>query len=248
MRVGFDGDSLPFAYFNADGKLVGFDVEMMAALASQLGVSIELVPFESRGLIHQDLENDYYDFAIGGIIDTIQSSQQFLSSDPYMFLTMALVIPDYRDRDFADMAAVARLDSPKIGVSSRGWFLEQLRRDIPQAELVVLDSPRDFFEQTDAGAQVDALLFSAEAGAAWSMLYPRFQVVAPFPRSVRMPVVFPYSGRTGPEIDEFIDNWVLLSRNDGTFDSAYEYWILGEGTDDIEPRWSIVRNVLNWVD
>jgi len=248
IRVGFDGDSLPYAYFNAAGELVGFDVEMIAALAHQLGITVEFVPFETGGLIQQDLQNDFYDIAIGGIVDTIQSSQQFPASDPYMFLTMALVVPDYRDREFADMEAIARLEKPRIGVSSRGWFLEQLRRDIPQAELVVVDSPRDFFEQTEAGQQVDALLFSAEAGAAWSMLYPRFQIVTPFPRNIRMPVVIPYSGFADPELDEFIDNWVLLSRNDGTFESAYDYWILGEGAEPVEPRWSVVRDVLHWVD
>jgi ABC-type amino acid transport substrate-binding protein len=248
IRVGFDGDSLPYAYFNAAGELVGFDVEMIAALAHQMDITVEFVPFESRGLIQQDLQNDFYDIAIGGIVDTIQSSQQFPASDPYMYLTMALVIPDYRDREFTSMAAIAKMEKPRIGVSSRGWFLEQLRRDIPQAELIVINSPRDFFEQTGASQEVDALLFSAEAGAAWSMLYPRFQVVTPFPLNIRMPVVIPYSGYADPEMDEFIDNWVLLSRNDGTLESAYDYWILGEGAEPAEPRWSVVRNVLHWVD
>jgi proton glutamate symport protein len=248
IRVGFDGDSLPYTYINAAGELVGFDVEMIASLAQQLGVAVEFVPFETRGLIQQDLLDDYYDLAIGGIVDTIENSQRFRSSDPYMFLTMALVIPDYRDREFSDIAAISELESLRIGVSSRGWFLEQLRRDIPDAELVVIDSPRSFFEQSGDGQEVDALLFSAEAGAAWSMLYPRYQVVTPFPRDIRMPLVYPYSGDSDEYMDEFIDNWVLLSRNDGTFESAYNYWILGEGAEIVEPRWSVVRNVLHWVD
>ena len=248
IRVGFDGDSLPFAYFNADDKLVGFDVEMIASLASQLDVAVEFVPFQTQGQILQDLESDIYDIAIGGIVDTIQSAQQFPASDPYMYLTMALVIPDYRDRDFSDMKSIARLDNLKIGVSSRGWFLEQLRRDIPQAELVVIDSPREFFDQAGAGAEIDAMLFSAEAGSAWSMLYPRFQVVTPFPRSIRMPLVIPYSGRADPVTDEIIDNWILITRNDGTLDSAYQYWILGEGNEAAVPRWSVIRDVLRCVD
>ena len=39
LRVGYLGDSLPFAFFNAHGDLVGLDVELAHRLARELGVS-----------------------------------------------------------------------------------------------------------------------------------------------------------------------------------------------------------------
>ena len=50
------------------------------------------------------------------------------------------------------------------------------------------------------------------------------------------------------DMDEFIDNWVLMSNNDGTYEAAYNYWILGREETQRQPRWSVVRNVLHWVD
>lgn len=47
IRVGYNEDKLPFAYFNGSGHLVGFDVNMAHALARDLGVRIEFVPFET---------------------------------------------------------------------------------------------------------------------------------------------------------------------------------------------------------
>jgi ABC-type amino acid transport substrate-binding protein len=60
IRVGFNPDDLPFSYFNAEGKLVGFDIDMAYSLAGDLGVSIEFVPFETPRLSEQ-LDNDDFD-------------------------------------------------------------------------------------------------------------------------------------------------------------------------------------------
>ena len=129
-----------------------------------------------------------------------------------------------------------------------GSFVTKAREFLPGAELVPLDSPAEFFEQRGNGANLQALLFSAEAGSAWTMMHPEFTVATPFPRNIRMPVVVPYSGSSDPDMDELIDNWVLMSNNDGTYEAAYNYWILGEGTQTVQPRWSIIRDVLHWVD
>ena len=80
------------------------------------------------------------------------------------------------------------------------------------------------------------------------MLYPAYQVTTPLPHAIRLPVVIPYAGESDPQMDEFLDNWVMLKQNDGTVDRTYDYWILGKGTEPKEPRWSVIRDVLGWID
>jgi hypothetical protein len=46
----------------------------------------------------------------------------------------------------------------------------------------------------------------------------------------------------------FVSQWVTLSQKDGTVRQLYAYWILGEGARSHAPRWSIIRDVLHWVD
>ena len=46
VRVGYFEDSLPYAFFNRHGELVGFDVEMALQLARDLDVTAELVPID----------------------------------------------------------------------------------------------------------------------------------------------------------------------------------------------------------
>ena len=46
----------------------------------------------------------------------------------------------------------------------------------------------------------------------------------------------------------FIDAWIGLKREDGTADRLYEHWILGRSDADSVPRWSVVHDVLGWVE
>ncbi|MEA3277725.1 MAG: cation:dicarboxylase symporter family transporter [Pseudomonadota bacterium] len=250
IRVGYDPDRLPFSYTNIAGKLVGFDIDMAQRLAQELGVTIELVPFAFDSLSRQ-LDADHFDIAMSGVYGTAEQSGDMRFSDPYMFATMALVVPDHRDVDFATPNAIRGLEKVRIGVhrSLTGEeVVHSAMSGYPNVEFVVLDSYRDFFEQEGAGEGLDALYTGAESGSAWTLLYPGFQVVTPWSDDYTIPLVYPYSGDEDNEMDEFIDHWVLLKQHDGTTEKAHEHWILGKGSEKRAPRWSVIRNVLGWVD
>jgi len=246
FRVGFVTNSLPFSYFNTDDELVGFDIDMVHRLARELDMALEFVPIDSRGDIGSQLEQDFYDFAVGGIADTIERSRLFRFSEPYLTVTMALVVPDYRDHEFSSIQSIKEIEGLTLGVVFDDWFQQKHRERYPNIDTVVLGSPRDFFEGTGNGAGVDALLFNAEAGSAWTLLYPQYQVVIPGDRPTRVPLIYPYAGSDDLVMDEFIDNWIMLKNNDGTIDALYDYWILGRGTEKRTRRWNILRDVLGY--
>ena len=50
------------------------------------------------------------------------------------------------------------------------------------------------------------------------------------------------------DLARMIDQWVLFATNEGTIQRSYDYWILGQGAKDKQPRWSILRDVLGWQD
>jgi ABC-type amino acid transport substrate-binding protein len=63
IRVGYNEDKLPFAYFNVQDELVGFDVNMAHALARDLGVRIEFVRF-ARPTLAEQLAQDHFEVVI----------------------------------------------------------------------------------------------------------------------------------------------------------------------------------------
>jgi ABC-type amino acid transport substrate-binding protein len=116
---------------------------------------------------------------------------------------------------------------------------------LPNAKVVSVGSPREFLRGNLP--EIDAVLYSAEGGSAWTLIYPSFSMVVPQPVETRVP-----SGYLVPPDDHawanYIDGWVDIKRMDGTVDSLFDHWIRGQGADSVEPRWSIIRDELGWIE
>ena len=100
----------------------------------------------------------------------------------------------------------------------------------------------------ETGAEgVDAIADMSEEGAAWSVLYPAFSLVVPKP-TVRFPAGYSVAhGNT--RLLASVNGWLAAERATGTIDTLYSYWMLGGATKaKRSPRWSVIRNVLGWVE
>ena len=42
--------------------------------------------------------------------------------------------------------------------------------------------------------------------------------------------------------------WLLIEKQSGGIDELYDYWIQGKIQGVQPPRWSVIRDVLGWVD
>ena len=247
LRVGFDPDNLPWSFYNAQKQLVGLDIDMAFNFAKDSGIDkIEFVPFQASSLVQQ-MNEDHFDIAMSGIVGTVERSIRLQLTQPYLYINLALVVPDYKVNQFSTLESIQAMKKLRIGLVDTEVLTRKAKSLLPNVEFVVLKSDRDFFEGAGAGTNLDALLISAEEGSAWTLLYPNFQVVTPFTRKIALPLVYPFQ-ENDQKADEILDHWIELRKNDGTLQIGYDYWILGKGTEQKQPRWSIVRNVLHWVD
>jgi ABC-type amino acid transport substrate-binding protein len=243
LRVGYMSDNLPFAYFNGKGDLVGFDIEMAHLLARDLGVELAFVPV-TRDRMTEQVNEGYCDIIMTGMVVTPERAQVVSFSAPYTDATAAFVVPDYRLEEFSSRDAIRRLPAPRIGVLNVPYYVDKVHRLLPQATIVQFNSITEFFE--GKGEAVDAFLYSAEAGSAWSLLYPAYTVAIPQPGVLKGPVAYPLP-RGDRELVDFINVWIELKKRDGTIAALYDYWILGKNAVPKQPRWSVIRNVLHWV-
>jgi ABC-type amino acid transport substrate-binding protein len=244
LRVGYFEDSLPFAFVNEAGKLVGFDVEMAYALAEEMDVALDLVLIE-RAEVAAMLDAGYVDIVMCGLVVSLERAEDTGFSLPYMDQTLAFVVRDDRREDFGSREKVRALKELKIAAPNVPYYVRKVREYLPQAEVVLLSSPREFFTREDD--DLDALLYSAESGSAWSLIYPAYTVAIPHPDVRAMPVAYGIA-RSDREWTDFVNTWIDLKKKDRTIASLYDYWILGESAADKEPRWSVIRNVLHWVN
>jgi ABC-type amino acid transport substrate-binding protein len=243
VRVGYYKDVMPFAFTNDAGQFVGFDVEMAHLLAKELGVKLELVLIDPSNLADQ-LKSGFCD--VVAAVVTPEMMQDVAFSAPFMDETLAFIVPDHRRDEFSRYEAVQSLDALKIAIPDIPYYVSKMKALFPRAEVMPVEtSPREFLwgELKD----VDAFVHSAESGSAWTLLHPQYSVVVPQPLSVSIPVAFAMAPGDSRMV-AFMDSWVELKKRDGTIDDLFNYWIFGKGADKKEPRWSVIRNVLHWVD
>jgi len=248
LRVGYYGaDAMPFAYNNASGALVGFDIEMAHSLARALGVTLEFVPTErpSKGrAFAAQLNSGSCDIIMSLTAITAAQSRYIDYSVPYLDVTAALVVEDHRRGEFGDRHALARRKDLRIGVPPDPYYQRRMRGFLPDAEFVEFASVGDFFA---APAGVDAFLFAAEALASWTMLHPNYAVVVPDPPFQKAPAAYPLP-RGEQSLVNYVNSWIELKQRDGTIGALYDHWVLGRDAGRGGPRWSVVRDVLGWVD
>jgi ABC-type amino acid transport substrate-binding protein len=246
LRVGVFTDRLPFVFLNREGKLVGFDVEMAHHLAGDLGVKVEFVEIEALAALPQLLAAGRVDLAMTGTPVTPERAGEMLFSEPYLDETLGFVVKDHlRDR-CSNWANIRELGSVSVAIPNLPYYVDQIRRRAPTLTLESVET-LNIIESGLRQATFDAVALPAERGSILTLLYPKYTVVVPEPDTVRIPLAYPVA-RRDQEWAQFVNTWIDLKRRDGTIDALYGHWILGKYAVKREPRWSVVRNVLHWVE
>ncbi len=244
LRVGYPKDMLPFAFFNSHDDLVGLDVQMMQYLADELGVTLEFVPADLP-TIHRELNQNKYDIVIGGLLGTTERLHTMTMTQPYLQATLGFVTRDWQRDEFTDLPTLQERDDITIAVAGNPYLASRLRIFLPKAEIKVIERGEDFFSQSDD--EYDAFLATAEAGSAWTLLHPHYAVAVLGPDVIKVPLA--YAVKAGDvEFAQTISRWIDTKRSVGQIDLAYGYWILGKNAEVKGPRWSVIRDVLGWVE
>ena len=244
LRVGYLPRALPFAFFNEDDQLVGYDVELAHQLATELRVELEFVP-TSREELSADLSQGYCDIVMSGVPVTTELASRTLMSTPYLDETLAFVVPDDLRDQFVSWESMRSTNGLRVAVPDVPYYVEKLRVLLPKAALRPMEDVSQLL--ASRAPDVDGIALPAERGSAWTLLYPAYTVVVPEPGAVKIPLAYPIA-RQDRRFGEFVNTWIELKRKDGTFDGLYQYWILGRDREPRPPRWSIVRDVLHWVE
>jgi Na+/H+-dicarboxylate symporter/ABC-type amino acid transport substrate-binding protein len=242
IRVGFLDDSLPYAYVNLRGDLVGLDVEMAYELASDLGVGLELVRI-NRTIFDKGLDPALCDAIMSGVAVTAERAMRVLFSAPYLDETIGLIVPDARRASFASWDQIRAMRGLRVGVPAAPYFIRKVRAELPDVEVVPIARYEDIFAPHDP--PVAAFVATAERGSAYTLLHPEFSVVVPEPGAAKLPLAYVVAGQD-QEWATVLNTWIELKRKDGTIDALFAHWILGKDATPRSARWSIVHDVLHW--
>jgi ABC-type amino acid transport substrate-binding protein len=240
LRVGYFDDSLPYAFVNEQGDLVGFDIEMAVQLAQDLGVELEVVRVDRR-LFEVGLDPSCCDLVMSGAVITADRTLQVRYSSPYLDETMAFVVADHRRGEFGTWDTIRAAGPLRVGVPAGNYYVKWARAELPGATIVTFESAERMFEAVTP--PFDALLLTAERGSAYTLLHPEYSVVVPKPQLRKLPLAYVIAGRDAA-LATVVDTWIDLKRKDGTVDQLFAYWIQGRNAVPHHRRWSILDDVL----
>ncbi|RHW77639.1 cation:dicarboxylate symporter family transporter [Colwellia sp. RSH04] len=243
IRIGYFDATLPYAFRNSDNQMVGFDVEIINELAKDLGVKTNFLHIKDKKDEATLLANGSVDITIGGKIITPLRALKVAFSDSYTHHTAGLLLNDSKRDSFSDLYDIKEMKNLNLAVGNSKYYKDAIKEYFPNAKLTEITNIRKYLKGHHNN--VDALVFSAEAGSAWTMLYPSYSTVIPKGMSLRAPVGFSLP-KGQLDYVAYINTWLKLKQDNGFQQKVYDYWILGKNPKAKKPRWSIMKDVLGW--
>lgn len=226
LRVGYFRDDLPYSFNNSDGKLVGFDIEIMNQLAGDLGVGVEFVRV-FRKQAAPLLASGYLDITTG--IPVIPDNmKEFTLSVPYSNQHIAFVVKDERRAEFVKWTNILNRKDLIIGIPEIFYYEKAVARNFINGKAWKISTPRLFFK--DEYKHIDAMLFGAPTASAWTLLNPGYTVVTPKPLVPALTMAFPLN-KDDLSFELFMRNWIEMKQKDNTINKLFSYWIEGKKPD-----------------
>jgi cyclohexadienyl dehydratase len=221
LRVGMTGDYRPFTHLDeTTQKFSGFDVDMAEALGRALGVGVEFVKTGWPQLT-KDFEADKFDVAMGGISITLDRQKRGLFSTPVMREGKT---PIARCADKDRYSTLADIDRPgtRVVVNPGGTNERFARAHIKAAEIRVYGDNRTIFDEIAKG-DADVMMTDASETRYQQKLHPSVLCAVhpdhPFDFAEKA-----YWLQRDTALKAFVDQWLHISMNDGSFARIYDAW------------------------
>ncbi len=218
LTVGCDTNFMPFE-FKQDGKYVGFDIDLWAAIAEDLGLEYKLQPMDFNGLIPA-LQTGNIDAAIAGM--TIKSKREEVVDFAYPYYDAGLLLMVRADEtgitgveDLGD-----RVVATKLGTTSADYVKSVDTKDVKLfpnidgaymelrtggADAVLFDSPAILYYIKTAGKGAVKTVGRLYQGQSYGIAFPQ-----------------------GSELREPVTISILKLMENGTYAELYKKWFGAE--------------------
>lgn len=244
LKVGYHRGMAPFCFTNVANKLVGYDIAFAYELAFDLGCRLELIPFEYQDLA-KDLNSHVFDIAMSDVSINEQRLKVIEFTNPYLTPRIVLTVKDKARKTFSSIENVRKNRTLKIAALKGTSFENIAKEQFPNNVII----PINDYEDMDILGEDVALLWDEQEAIAWTVCHRGYRVVIP-DISLGLDALSYAIAPNNSRFLHYLDQWLILKQAEGFTQNQYDLWIKGKTEKAIhqEPRWSIIRNVLSWVD
>lgn len=209
-------DYVPFEYIDEDSEeLVGFDIDLVTALAEEVGIEIEFETLDFDGIV-AGIGSGRFDIAIAGMTITEEREETIDFTQPYYEAGLILAVKDGNDEIESIDDVEGKVVATRTGSTSQDYLTENTDADIEafpgiieayqnvmggRADAVLYDLPNvQYYSETEADSelvQVGEKLTGEDYGIG-------------FPKD--------------SELRDDMDDALTELKENGTYDDIYEEW------------------------
>ncbi|ERI13010.1 cyclohexadienyl dehydratase [Brucella sp. NBRC 14130] len=222
LKVGTPGDYSPFSFRDPKtGAFTGLDIDQAQSLAKALGARLEIVE-TSWPTLTQDFRDDKFDIAMGGVSITLERQKIGLFSRPYVEDGKA---PIARCADKDKFRTIAEIDKPGVKVIANPGGTNSIfvHDNIKQAQIIPWKDNKSIFDALAAG-EGDVMITDGAETYYQQKQHPGIlcavDVEKPFNHIDKA-----YWIQRDPYWAAFVDQWIDLSKRDGSFDAIRDKWL-----------------------
>ncbi|MCS7220684.1 MAG: basic amino acid ABC transporter substrate-binding protein [Anaerolineae bacterium] len=222
IKVGMNAEYRPFEYVDESGNIVGFDVDLIKALAERAGFEVELINTKWDG-IFTALAAGEFDVVCSAATITEERQQTVDFTDPYFNAGQSIAVLESN----TEIKGLEDLKGKRIGVQL-GTTGDIEASKIEGAEVKRYEEITLAF-QALANGDVDAVINDAPTSAAIIKANPELKA-----KLVGEPFTNEFYGiavnKNKPEIRDALNKALAEIKADGTYDRIYQKWF-GTGGD-----------------
>lgn len=159
VKIATESSFVPFSYKDANGKLVGFEIDLANALCSEAKLDCEIISQDWDGLI-PGLTAKKYDAIMAGMSITPERSKVVAFSDPYF--QNSLVVVAKKDSTITP----ADLSGKSVAAQRATVAAGYLAKTYPKARAKLYDTQENAYLDLEAG-RAEVLLSDRVPAMAW---------------------------------------------------------------------------------
>jgi cyclohexadienyl dehydratase len=225
LKVGTTGDWNPMTMRDvATNAYTGYDIDVMTALAADLGVEVEFVPTDWKTLV-SGVTSGQYHITGSASVSPSRAKAAGYSNSYFSLVTVPLTLKKNADR-FADWDDLNMADV-KVAATLGTTQETQVKQYFPDAEHRIVEAPARDFQEVLAGRADANITSNVEANKLVAqydqlMIVPVAEGRSPTPIAMLM-----------PQADQvwinYVNTWITLKQEQGFFDELGKKWqLIGE--------------------
>ena len=219
LRVGL-GLFEPWSACNADGELIGFEIDVAKRVAEDMGVEVEFARTNWTYII-SELIAEQFDVIISGMTILPERNLRVNFTSPYNSSGVYLVA---NTAQTTDMETLADFNSSDVTIATRrgASSVVFVENTFPDAMLLLFDTPTAVLQAVVNG----------DAHAAAAFATTRTTWVEAHPETLHLPFEEPFASEVGAiavrkgDLDtlNFFNTWIAANTASGWLEQRSQYW------------------------